>query len=165
MYEIRPPKRNKKAQSLIILFFAGSIALLLLSAVLKGLPFLWVIQLFAILLLVAAVFLITRYLTKGYIYRIADGDLTVTEISSGGKRQLTVCRVALASIEECFEYSGGEGIKKYKGQHKRIFDYRPDLAPDKSILLLTNEGGEEAVILLGCDEGLLQVIRDRSDWN
>ncbi len=153
MYEIRPERTNKKAQSLIILFFIGAAALLLLSVPLKGMPFLWVIQLFAVVLLCVAVFLVTRYLTKGYIYRIEDGDLTVVEISSGGKRQLTVCRVSLSGITESSVLTGKEGLRAYKG--KRIYDYRPDLLPERSILLVSAEGGEECVILLGYDDRLL----------
>ncbi|MBQ8849020.1 MAG: hypothetical protein IJ011_01650 [Clostridia bacterium] len=166
MYELRPAKTNNKAQRIIFLFFAGAAALLFVTVPLKGMPFIWVIQLLAILLLVAAVFLVTRYVTKGYVYTVADADgngapdLTVTEVSAGGKKQLTVCRVSLSSIEKAIAIGANDGtLKDLRKEKKRIFDYRPDIEPEKSILAFSNEGGEEIVLLLAFDEGLLRTLR------
>ena len=162
MYEIRPQRTNKKAESLIILFFVGAAALLLLSVPLQGIPFLWVIQLFAVMLLVASVYLVTRYITKGFIYRIeeAEGgpDLTVTEVASGGRRQITVCRVSLSGICEVTADSDGAELKRLRRGRKKIYDYRPDLAPARSIVLLSEECGEECVILLAYDERLFELL-------
>ena len=164
MYEFKPTRTNNKAQNLILLFFIGAAALLIVTVPLKGMPFLWAIQLFAIILLVAAVFLVTRYLTKSYIYTVSDADgqpdLYVTEISSGGKRWITVCRVSLSSIR-CARVSEGkdETLAALRKERKRMFDYRPDISPEKSILAVTDEGGEEQLILLAYDEELLKILK------
>ncbi len=161
MYELRPQRTNKKAESLIILFFVGAAALFLLSVPLKGIPFLWVIQLLAVMLLVASVYLVTRYVTKGFIYRIeeAEGgaDLTVTEVASGGRRQITVCRVSLSGIREAVVDTDGGELKRLRRGQRKIYDYRPDLAPARSIVLLSEECGVECVILLAYDERLLEL--------
>ena len=164
MYELKPQRTNNKAQSLIILFFAGAAALFLLSVFMKGMPFLWVIQLFAILLLVAAVFIVTRYVTKTFIYSIdvIDGqaDLSVTEVSSGGRRQITVCRIGLSSIKSVKVSEGkDETVSLLRKERKRMFDYRPDINPEKSILLVSDEGGDELLILLAYDEELLRILQ------
>ena len=163
MFELRPQRSNKKAESLIILFFVGAAALVLLSVPLKGIPFLWAIQLFAVMLLVASVYLVTRYITKGFIYRIEDteggADLTVTEVASGGRRQITVCRVSLSGIREAVEDSDGKELKRLRGGQRKIYDYRPDLSPARSIVILSEECGVECVILLAYDERLLELVR------
>ena len=97
MYELIPQKTNKIAARLVALSFFGAAAVLLCTVLAPAVPFRWVFQLIAILLLTAGVFLTTRYLTKLFFYRITeDGDLTVTEAAANGKRQVTVCRVAVA---------------------------------------------------------------------
>ena len=164
MYEFKPLRSNQKAQKLIILFFAGSAALLILSVFLKGIPFLWVIQLLAILLAGAAVFLVTRYVTKTYEYAVESteggGDLTVTEISSGGKRRITVCRVSLSGLCEVRDIEGKDDrLEALKKEKRRIFDYRPDLLPEKSILAVAREGGEEYILLLAYSEEFLSILR------
>ena len=163
MYEFKPKRTNDKARNLVILFFIGSAALLLLSIALDGIPFLWVIQLFAVILLAAAVFLVTRYIMRGYIYRIeqTDGgaDLTVTEISSGGRRQITVCRISLLGIKSAEAYGADRSkLREYRQKTKKIYDYRVDLAPEKSIALLSEECGESSVILLAFDDRLLEIL-------
>ena len=164
MYEFKPPRTNSRAQKLVLLFFIGAAALLLVTVPLKEMPFLWIIQLFAIILLIAAVFLVTRYITRSYIYSIdvIDGrtDLTVTEVSSGGKRQVAVCRIGLSGIESVREIEGkDEELSALRKARKRIFDYRPDLLPEKSILVAAEECGEEFLILLAYDVELLNILR------
>ena len=40
-----------------------------------------------------------------------------------------------------------------------MFDYRPDINPEKSILLVSDEGGDEILILLAYDEELLRILQ------
>ena len=168
MYEFKPTRSNNKAQNLIILFFAGSAALLVLSVFLKGIPFLWVIQLIAMLLAGVAIFLVTRYVTKTYEYAIQTDegrtDLTVTEVASGGKRRITVCRVSLSGISEARAVEGkDERLEALRREKRRIFDYRPELFPEKSILAVAKEGGQEYVLLLAYGEEFLNILRKNED--
>lgn len=165
MYEFRPQRTNNRAQNLIILLFAGAAALFLLTFSLKGLPFLWVIQLLAILLLVAAIFLVTRYLTKSYEYAlIPDGDgtdLTVTEISSGGRKRITVCRISLSGIEDVRVLEeNGASVRALHKEGKNVFDYRPDLSPDRSLLVEATEGGEKFALFLAYGEEFLSILEN-----
>ena len=163
MYEFKPQRPHDKARKLIVLFFAGAAALFLLTVPLEGVPFLWVIQLLAILLLVVAVFLVTRYVTKTYEYAVEptdDGaDLTVTEISSGGKRRIVVCRISLSGIESVRAIVGkDEELSAIRKARRKIFDYRIDVAPEKSILAVANEGGEEYILLFAYDDEFLSIL-------
>lgn len=166
MYEITAARTNKKAQGLILLFFIGAVALLIVTVPLRGMPFLWIIQLFAILLLVGAVFLVTRYMARSYIYGIDESesgrDLYVVEVSSGGRRRVTVCRVSLSSIGSVSVSDGkDEAWRALRADKRRLFDYRPDIAPERSILISSDEGGERIGILLGYDEKLEKILDNR----
>ena len=145
---------------MILLFFLGSAALLATTMLVPTVPFRWVFQLLAIFLLTAGVFLTTRYLTKLFFYRIQNGDLTVTEANTNGKRQITVCRVGLSgilSVTECHSATEAkEQIKALKKRRVKYFDYTVDLQPAESLLVLVEEGGEELALRLSYDEQLAE---------
>lgn len=169
MFELIPEKTNKRARNLVILFLVAAALLLVIMKFLEGIPFLWVIQLADILLFVAAVALLTRYVMKKFIYRVEPtdngADLTVTEAAANGKRQVTVCRIGLGSIKDVRELSGEEcRLREVRKEKLPIYDYRPDLYPERSILIRTDEGGREVYVCLAYDERLLSLLpRTESD--
>ena len=163
MFEWIPQKTNTTARKMILLFFLGSAALILVTMLVPGVPFRWVFQLLAILLLTAGVFLTTRYVTKLFIYRIDRGDLTVTEANTNGKRQITVCRVALSGISSVTVSESvseaKEQIRALKKQHIKLFDYTADLQPTISVLVTVCEGGEELALRLSYDRALCELLQ------
>ena len=146
---------------------------MLIPTVFPTLPFRWVVQLLALVLLTAGIFLTTRYLTKIFLYRIVgEGDaldLTVTEASSNGKRQITVCRVGLSGIRRLviLDATKPEIERKeralLKKSHTKQYDYRADFCPAKSILLIVEEGGEELCLFLSYEERLAFYLAPRED--
>lgn len=166
-----PQKSNNTARNMILLLFCGAFLLLALTSVLGNISFRWGFQTVAILLLTAAVFLVTRYLTKLFTYRIEkDGeregsyDLTVTESATNGKRAVTVCRIGLSHIcsARLFDLSdGGASLaawKAHKKGSKKIHDYRVDLSPTAFLLLTVKEGGETLYLLLSHEEELTELL-------
>ncbi|MBE6546138.1 MAG: hypothetical protein E7668_01695 [Ruminococcaceae bacterium] len=167
MYEFIPQKTNQTARKLILLFFAGAAALFALTLLVPAIPFRWVFQLFALALLTAAIFLVTRYVTKLYIYRTeptAGGavDLTVTEAAANGKRAVTVCRIGLSQIRHRRLVSSqtefDAALKELKKERIRLYDYTVDLHPTESILLLAEEGGETLALRLAYDQTLFELL-------
>ena len=163
MYELIPPKTNKKAQNIILVLFLGAFSVFFLCSFLKGLSFLWAFQLFAIILMGAAVYLVSRYTAKIYLYRITPTDngfdLTVHETSPGGRRIKTVCRISLSSIRKKVKLEGTEcNLSTIRKEKKPIYDYRPDLYPNESILILSDEGDTEVYICLAYDEKLFELL-------
>ncbi len=169
MYEWIPKPRNQTARNTIFLLFGGSAALLLVTVAFPQVPFRWGFQLVALGLLTAAVFLVTRYLTKRFIYRIVeDGeggyDLTVTETASNGKRAVTVCRVGMdhvLSVQRLDLSDGGDSLAKWNATKKKrtkIFDYCMELRPTVSALVLVREGGEELLLRLSPEEELIALL-------
>lgn len=167
MYEYSPKRTNTAAQRLILLFFLGAAALILITMLVPTVPFRWVFQLIAIGLLTAAIFLVTRYVTKLFLYRIENGDLTVTEADARGKRQITVCRVSVANIQSLERLDepnvADAALSDLKKQKIKLFDYTADLRPADSILLVVREGGEDLAIRLSFDEILFGLLGDAEE--
>ena len=163
-YELIPKRSNTTARSMVMVLMIGAFALMFFTVLFPTLPFRWVVQLIALVLLTAGIFMTTRYLTKLFIYRIiSDGasfDLTVTEAAVNGKRQVTVCRVGLGGIQErcLLEQSNAEETKKrfdtLKKEQIKLYDYCVDYRPVKSILILAEEGEQSFAIRLSYDEEL-----------
>ena len=165
MYEYSPKRTNTAARRLILLFFLGAAALILITMMVPNVPFRWVFQLIAIGLLTAAIFLVTRYVTKLFLYRIENGDLTVTEADARGKRRITVCRVGVANIQSLERldepHAANAALADLKKQKIKLFDYTADLRPADSILLVVREGGEDLAIRLSFDETLFELLGER----
>ena len=105
----------------------------------------------------------SRYTAKLYLYRIADNgsgtDLTVHETSPSRRRIKTVCRISLLSIRKAEKLEGKScSLSDVRKEKKPIYDYRPDLYPDESILILSDEGGVEVYICLAYDEKLFELL-------
>ena len=74
IYEGIAEKTNQTARKLSVLLLLGSAALMLVTMLFGGIPFRWVFQLLAVGLLIGTVFLIARYESKTYIYRLIEQD-------------------------------------------------------------------------------------------
>ena len=163
MYELIPSKTNKTAARLVALMFFGAAAVLLCTVLAPAVPFRWAFQLVAILLLTVGVFLTTRYLTKLFFYRITeDGDLTVTEAAANGKRQVTVCRVAVSGVRELCLPESPDQVKELKKRLRRekirLYDYTVDYRPVQSIFVIVLEGDTPLCIRLAYDQTLAKLL-------
>ena len=168
MYELIPRKSNNKARGVIIILFLATAALFLASELIPNLPFVWIPQLLGILFAVPAVYLVSRYVAKSFLYRVESTDrgvdLTVSEASFGGKRRTVVCRIGLSSIKKRILLEGdGCSLSPFKKEKKPTYDYRPDLCPSKSILILSDEGGVEVYICLASEEKLFELLAPVED--
>lgn len=169
MYEWIPQKTNQKARNAVFLLFGGAAVLLAFPIAFPSLPFRWVVQLLAFGLLTAAIFMVARYTTKSYLYRVVpceDGtlDLTVTEMKAGGKGQITVCRVGLSHVRkrvlaDVTHPSEADAFEaRLRKERKKFFDYCVDFHPAQSILILVEEGGERLVLRLSYDPTLFDLL-------
>lgn len=169
MYEWIPQKNNKKAQKVTLLLFGGAAVLMAFPVLFPQLPYRWILQLISIGLLISAVFMMTRYVAKLYIYRIVDLgnsnlDLTVTEAKAGGKGRITVCRIGISGIRQCVRADdspssdGNRLLEQKRKEHRKIFDYCADFRPEQSIVLVVEEGGEELIVRLSYDPTLFDIL-------
>ncbi len=139
MYAFESSKRKGIFHVLVVTCFAVALLLFGFSSV-EGMAYPVIYQLSAVVLLVAGVFMLTRYALKTYRYEISESnirsatgqpiyDLVITEMA--GKRMTVVARVALRDITRV------EVINK--GQDK-------SLAKEKEALLLAGEGEVKPVV-------------------
>ena len=172
IYEYEPPKDSKKATGIVIILFSLAAGLLLFTMLLN-IPYEAILQLIAIFALTAAVFIATRYLAKSFVYSVnqndnATLDLYVTEITNGGKKQITVCRIGIIGIEESYVINKTEKssidtekalIKNAKQDGVKIFNYCPDINPVKYSIIIGEECGEKYLIKLSFDDKLCEYLK------
>ncbi len=171
MYEYIPQKTDKTAGRLILLFLAGGFGLMFLTVLIQGIPCRWAFQFAAIGLLTEAVLLVTRYVTRSFVYRIEESEdgeieLTVIQVTSGGKKQTVVCRLAMCQIKKIDRFTREEEKAVSKEAHKkreqrRIFDYTVDLHLEKAIQIVAEEYEEAVTVRLNDDERLYEIIKSK----
>ena len=171
IYEYAPPRKNKKATGVVILLFSFAIGLILFTSLVK-VPFAWAFQLTSIIALTVAIFTVTRYLTKGFLYSINQNnsdqlDLDIMEITNGGRRHITVCRVAVRGISEGYVINKTDKssieleqslIKKAKQEKAKIFNYCPDINPVIYSIIVGEECGEKFLIKFTPDDKLCEYL-------
>ena len=169
MYQWIPQKSNKTAQRAILILLLGAILLFGFTAIFPNLAYRWVYQMIGLGMLTAVLFLVTRYVTRTYIYQIRgkDGeeqDLEILECSANGRKQITVCRISLFGLRSLtlLDLSDGGKSESFlaacKQEKKKIYNYCVDLQPQRSCLLLCDESGEELWIRLNYEPGLWEIL-------
>ena len=171
IYEYTPQKSNKKAMGVIIILSSLAAGAFIFTLLFPNLPFRWGVQLITIVAFVAVIFIISRYLAKSFLYAIFKDedalDFTVTEITNGGRKQITVCRIGLSSIEEayrldCSIHENAEKAKAIQKQAKsdgrKAFNYCPDINPTDFCILLVEECGEKFILKLSYDAKLWEYL-------
>ena len=158
MYDYRPQRRNYYAHITVLWLFLCSAACFITSGFLPKFPVL--LQAVGILLLVPAIQLIARYMATQYLYRLRsyeDGntDLEVYSYRGGDKMQL-VCRVGLEEITAATSLCA-QNRRAPKGMKR--FNYSPDLAPAKALLLSVTNGDGDCEILLCPDRHIEDILR------
>ena len=176
MYQWIPKKSNKTAQRVILILLLGVILLFGITTVFPGIAYRWVYQLIGLGMLTAVLFLVTRYITRSYLYQIRKGDgakmdLEILECSGNGRRQFTVCRVSLSGLRSLTLLDLSDGGKSdallaaRKQEKKKIYNYCVDLQPQTSCLLQCDESGEELWIRLNYEPELWDMLSRFSSEN
>ena len=172
IYKHYPPKSNKKASGIILILFSLAAGLFLFTLIFPSIPFRWAIQLISITAFVAVVFIISRYVAKSFCYEIIQAennslDFTVAEITNAGRSKITVCRIAISSIEEAhfLNRSIPEHAEKIKALQKfaaadgrKSFNYCPDINPTELCILLVEECGEKFLLKIAYDSTLWEYL-------
>lgn len=167
MYEFIPQKTNQKAIHIIGISMIGGVAILGMTTALSAFPFRWAVQLAGIVLIGLAIFFYTRYMSRGYVYRVIkteNGTLDFLVDEYQRKKRTTVCRVGVSGISEIVCLKANEKEKEdaikanIKAEHRHAFDYTVDWMPNEVVILLCEEGGELFAIRIQPDETLLKIL-------
>ncbi|MBE6580394.1 MAG: hypothetical protein E7650_02130 [Ruminococcaceae bacterium] len=157
MYELRPTRTSSRAKLLAAALLLLAVASFAASSLVPQYPAL--LQCLGLVLLIPLIQITARYLVLQYLYRVRprdDGgvDLEVFTYRGGARMQL-VCRVGLKEIV-AVSLLDGENAKPPHGT--RRYNYHPDMAPRKGLLLFVENGDGKCEILLAYDQALQQML-------
>ncbi len=162
IFEFIPKKNTNKLTAMVGLLLMGSAVMFLVTMIYEEMPYRWAIQLLGMGMLAMMIFVVSRYLMKNFAYAVIESeegnDFTVTELQ--GKRSVTVCRIAMSSVEQVIvveqnDRQADTTLKNMvKAQKRKMFNYCADLFTDKYICVLSNESGTHIAIKLTYDESL-----------
>ena len=174
LYDYEPKKNTKQMTGVILCLVSLGAGPFLFSLIIPNLPFKWAFQLFSIIVLTAVVFIISRFAAKSFLYSIVktDGDaldMTVTEITNGGRSKITVCRISVAGIERIEKIDRTDANdrnkqkeleKQAKKDGRKSFNYSPNINPASICVILCEECGEKFLIKLEADDTLLSYLKN-----
>lgn len=144
---------NRKARTLFFTLLLICAALFVASML--KVPYKGIIQLGAVVFLVAAVSVYTRYVSPVYSYEItrdsADTPIFVVT-SAAGKRSTTLARVDLADIRSAERIDAAARAAYRVPAGVRKYNYVPTLRPESCVCLTLSHLGEQSVIFIECSD-------------
>jgi hypothetical protein len=148
-----PERQNNIASLATLLCGIGGIVLF---AAANYIPYASLPQSVAVVLLVVAVMMAVRWQTS-YRYRISedseDGTVELCVLRLRGKKTMTLCRLALRDLREIDPVTSvdrKEHKKKYSAD--KIYNYCPDVLPDRAVYLHFEENGNRIILCLQASE-------------
>lgn len=133
-----------------------------------GMPIPVLFQLLAVLLLVGAVLIVTRYVMRRYTCRLeerSNGTIDFVVVEHYGKKDTVVCRIyaqQILSATRRTKQSWKENAAKRKG--KRVYHYTASFSdPERVFAEVRTEEGEETFFLeFAANEEFLKLLQNVS---
>lgn len=177
IYEYIPNKDPRRVTGLLVILIAAAVGFFLFPSMFPALPLSWVFQMSGTLCLVAAIFTYTRYMGMTYIYRIIENDeggldLTVTEVTGGGRSRITVCRFDLADVEDVYaitetvedqKRAKADMERRAKRERRKRFDYCAEMLATDALYVFATVSGEKLCIKLSPDGRLFTYFAEAID--
>lgn len=162
-FSVKPKPSNNKARAAFIISMLLSFALILLSTQIES--YKGIISLSGVAFLSIAMVFYTKYISPIWFYDITfdvDGTPVFVVRQQIGKRQTTLCRIALyemvkierESARQRHEHKTPAGVIKYS--------YLPTLDPKGSYRITTSGRHERAELLIECSEEFASLLQSYS---
>ena len=158
-FSVRPVPKNQNGRTV---FFAllgaacASVAVSYFVSLYKG-----IIQLAALILLVAASFVYTRFVGCVYYYETAvdsEGTPIFVVAKAFGRRRTTLCRVDLADVVD-ISVLKADGLRAYKSEpNVKRYNYTPTLRPSEVHLRKVRSHAERADVFVELSEECCAVL-------
>ena len=172
VYEYIPQKNLKKISGMLTVLISAAVGFFLFPTLFPTLPLRWIFQLSGVVCLVAVIFIASRYIGKSIIYAVIDNgegglDLTVTEVTNGGRSRITVCRFSIDNIEDAVRTGGDGQLKKKLGdrakkEHRKTFNYCVEFNDPNACYIFVTECGELLLIKLSPDATLWGYLTNKA---
>lgn len=171
VYEYRPEKNNTRIFGIMMIMLSLGAAFFVTPLLVPSVPFHWLFQLLGVVAIIAVIYLLTRYVAKSFVYAVIEDDgsldFTVTEITNGGRKAITVCRVAIANITELQIFDLRDGEQKLcekeiwaeaHRESRKCYDYCHDIKTTPVCLIALEECGEPLLIKIAAEDRLCSLL-------
>ena len=167
IYEYVPQKDLRRIAGVLIVLISASVGFFLFPTLFPAMQMRWIFQLSGVACLVAVIYIASRYIGRGFIYAVMedeDGlDLTVTEVTNGGRTRVTVCRFSLSDIESAVLVGRNKEKRKMleakaKKEGRSRFNYCAELNDAKACYVFVKEGTSPLLVKLSPDTVLYEFL-------
>ena len=162
-FSVKPKPTNGKARYAFVFSAAGAFAMIMLSTFIplyKG-----IVSLVGIGLLSVALLVYTKYVAPIYYYDITfdgNGEALFVVRQQTGKRQTTLCRIALREIVKIEKESRAQRREHKTPYEMKKYSYLPTLDPDVTYRITTSGRYERAEILIESSDGFADLLSSYS---
>ena len=171
VYEYRPEKNNTRIFGIMMIMLSLGAAFFFTPIIAPAVPFHWLFQLLGVVAIIAVIYLLTRYVAKSFVYAVIEDDgqldFTVTELTNGGRKAITVCRVAISNITELHVFDLCDGEQKLREKEiwaeahrdsRKCYDYCHDIKTTPVCLIALDECGEPIMIKIAAEDRLCSLL-------
>lgn len=151
-FTLRPKPQNKRSVYLFIAFAIGAVAFTILYLTIgqyRGL-----VGLVAMMFVVAAVFMYTRYMAAEYYYDVIVSDDTPIFVIRHklGRREVTMCRIEMRHIVSIERQTKEDRKAHVTPKEYARYTYSPTVDPEITYLIITSSRTEKAEITIEANE-------------
>ena len=172
LYTYAPPKNLQKLSGILIALISATAGFFAFPALFPEAPLRWLFQSSGVVCVLVVIFVVARYIMKSVVYSVVENedgtrDFTVTEITNGGRSKVTVCRFGISNVEDVglFYIERKDDlqrkkafVKKAKKEHRKSFNYCPDILSSPVCCITADEGGGKFLVMISPDTELYRYI-------
>ena len=159
-FSVHPKAQNNNSKILMSAFFGVAIAAFVVSLFMDA--YTWVAGMVIFASLITAIFVYTKYVSVEFYYDVAVEGMAeplfiVRQLI--GRRNVTLCRVALADIKEIRRETDEERRLHKTPKNTALFVYMPTLMPKVCYRVYVNDGFDKSELLLeGSEEFFKELL-------
>ena len=154
-FSLKTKPQNKKAHYIFIAFLVGAVAAgILYIYFMKIEKYHGLVGLLTMMLVIAAIFMYTRYIAAQYYYDVTlPGDTPLFVVRHKiGKRETVMCRIELASIVSVEKQTRAERKGHKTPADLAVYNYSPSVDPEITYLITARSRYEKAEITVEAND-------------
>lgn len=158
---VKPKQSNTKAKYTCFACAVTAVALLVVSMCVPH--YRSIVGIVCLVFITAALFIYTKYLSSSYFYDITFdhvGRAVFVVRQRTGKRDSTMCRINISSIESVEEESR-EARRAHKVMPGTLkYNYVPTMDPDATLRIISQTASERSEIVIEASAEFAALLRD-----
>ncbi len=162
-FSVRPKPSNNKAKYTCLACFITAAAALIVTLFIPS--YKSIVGIVCLVFLTAALFIYTKYLASEYLYDItfdSVGKAVFVVRQRTGKRDSTMCRIDLSSIESVTEETKEQRRAHTTPSGTLKYNYLPTMSPDATLRIISVMAHERSEIVIEASAEFAALLRDYS---